>query len=276
MTRQLRQQSATGIHHVMLRGINRQTIFEDDDDYRKFVFILKDVVQPHDQLRRPLPPRCAIYSYCLMPNHVHLLIQEKADGLAAVVRDIASRFARYYNDKYGHFGHLFQDRYKSEPVNDVGYFLVLIRYIHQNPIAGGLCSDVDAYDWSSWREYIHIRHRITAICAVHSVLNRYPLHYLTEQVNHPLPETMQVLKFNQYRGSVPDEKVIDFLQSTYHIQQPREIRRYPKQQRDEILKAVMAFGANKRQLSRLTSYSPYIISLACRDMIRSKHINTME
>ena len=143
MTRQIRQQSSTGIHHVMLRGINRQTMFEDDDDYRKFVFILKDMVQPHDQLRRPLPPRCAIYSYCLMPNHVHLLIQEKSDGLAAVMRDIASRFARYYNDKYEHFGHLFQDRYKSEPVNDVGYFLVLIRYIHQNPIAGGLCSDVE-------------------------------------------------------------------------------------------------------------------------------------
>ena len=154
MTRQLRKQSATGIHHVMLRGINRQTMFEDDDDFRKFVFILKDMVQPHDQLRRPLPSRCAIYSYCLMPNHVHLLIQEKADGLAAVVRDIASRFARYYNDKYGHFGHLFQDRYKSEPVNDAGYFLILVRYIHQNPLKAGIVEDIINYPWSSWKEYV--------------------------------------------------------------------------------------------------------------------------
>ena len=92
MTRQLKKQSATGIHHVMLRGINRQTMFEDDDDFRKFVFILKDVVLPHDQLRRPLPPRCAIYSYCLMPNHVHLLIQEKAEGLAAVADYVVGVF----------------------------------------------------------------------------------------------------------------------------------------------------------------------------------------
>ena len=72
MTRQLRQQSSTGIHHVMLRGINRQIMFETDDDYRKFIFILHDMVAPKDQFKRPLPPRCAIYAYCLMTNHVHL------------------------------------------------------------------------------------------------------------------------------------------------------------------------------------------------------------
>ena len=153
MTRQLRQQSSTGIHHVMLRGINRQIMFENDDDYRKFIFILHDLVAPKDQLRRPLPPRCAIYAYCLMTNHVHLLIQEKDDKLPNIIRDIASRYAMYYNNRYEHFGHLFQDRYKSEPVNDAAYFLTLIRYIHQNPVAGGLSNDVESYDWSSWREF---------------------------------------------------------------------------------------------------------------------------
>ena len=262
MTRQIRQQSSTGIHHVMLRGINRQTMFEDDDDYRKFVFILKDMVQPHDQLRRPLPPRCAIYSYCLMPNHVHLLIQEKADGLAAVMRDIASRFARYYNDKYEHFGHLFQDRYKSEPVNDVGYFLVLIRYIHQNPIAGGLCSDVDAYDWSSWREFTGDPRRMSSICAVDAVLKKFPLAELREQVNTPLSKALKVLEYDSRNGGVSDEEVRDFLASNYGLKRVADLTLYDKERRDDILKAAKVFGASIRQLSRLTSLGYYIVQNA--------------
>ena len=262
MTRQLRQQSSTGIHHVMLRGINRQTIFEDDDDYRKFVFILKDVVQPHDQLRRPLPPRCAIYSYCLMPNHVHLLIQEKADGLAAVVRDISSRFARYYNDKYGHFGHLFQDRYKSEPVNDAGYFLVLIRYIHQNPIAGGLCNDVESYDWSSWREFTEDKRRVSSICAVGAVLKRFPLEDLREQVNTPLAKAVKVLDYDSRSGGVSEEEVRAFLLSNYGVNRAADLALYEKSRRDDILKAAKDFGASIRQLSRITSIGYSIVQNA--------------
>lgn len=140
MTRQPRLSSQSGIYHVMLRGVNRQQIFEDDDDYRKFIMILHDMTSPKDELKRPLPPRCAFYTYCLMPNHVHLLIQEKEEKLSKTVKQIASRYAMYYNNKYEHFGHLFQDRFKSEPVESYSYFLTLIRYIHQNPVAGSYAS----------------------------------------------------------------------------------------------------------------------------------------
>ena len=261
MTRQIRQQSSTGIHHVMLRGINRQTMFEDEDDYRKFVFILKDMVQPHDQLRRPLPPRCAIYSYCLMPNHVHLLIQEKTDKLAAVMRDVASRFARYYNDKYEHFGHLFQDRYKSEPVNDAAYFLILIRYIHQNPIAAGLCNDVESYEWSSWFEFTADPRRLSSICAVGAILKKYPLEELREQVNTPLPKTLKMLEYDS-RGTVSDEDVRNFLSSNYGIKHPADLALYNKDRRNEILKAAKDFGASIRQLARLTSLGYFIVQNA--------------
>ena len=262
MTRQLRQQSSTGIHHVMLRGINRQTIFEDDDDYRKFVFILKDVVQPHDQLRRPLPPRCIIYSYCLMPNHVHLLIQEKAEGLAAVLRDVASRFARYYNDKYGNFGHLFQDRYKSEPVNDAGYFLILIRYIHQNPIAGGLCDNVESYEWSSWREFTGNPRRVSSICAVGAVLQRFPLEDLREQVNTPLSKALKVMDYDSRSGGVSEEVVRAFLSSNYGLNRAADLALYEKSRRNEILKAAKDFGASIRLLSRITSLGFSIVQTA--------------
>ena len=262
MTRQPRLSSQSGIYHVMLRGVNRQQIFEDDDDYRKFIMILHDMTSPKDELKRPLPPRCAFYTYCLMPNHVHLLIQEKEEKLSKTVKQIASRYAMYYNNKYEHFGHLFQDRFKSEPVESYSYFLTLIRYIHRNPVAGRLCQRVEDYDWSSWAEYTNAPNRVSAIWAVTTVLNRIPLDELREQVHTPLPKAQQVLDFDRYRGIAPTEAVIDFLNSAYHVKDPKDLKTYPKVQRDEILQAALDFGAGINQLSCLTSISTYIISRA--------------
>ena len=246
----------------MLRGVNRQQIFDDDDDYRKFIMILHDMTSPKDELKRPLPPRCAFYTYCLMPNHVHLLIQEKEEKLSKTVKQIASRYAMYYNNKYEHFGHLFQDRFKSEPVESYSYFLTLIRYIHQNPVAGRLCQRVEDYDWSSWAEYTNAPNRVSAICSVTTVLGRIPLDELREQVHTPLPKAQQVLDFDRYRGIAPTEAVIDFLNSAYHVKDPKDLKTYPKVQRDEILQASLDFGAGINQLSCLTSISTYIISRA--------------
>ena len=262
MTRQPRLSSQSGIYHVMLRGVNRQQIFEDDDDYRKFIMILHDMTSPKDELKRPLPPRCAFYAYCFMPNHVHLLIQEKEEKLSKTVKQIASRYAMYYNNKYEHFGHLFQDRFKSEPVESYSYFLTLIRYIHQNPVAGRLCQRVEDYDWSSWAEYTNAPNRVSAICAVTTVLGRIPLDELREQVHTPLPKAQQVLDFDRYRGIAPTEAVIDFLKSAYQVKDPKDLKTYPKVQRDEILQAALDFGAGINQLSCLTSISTYIISRA--------------
>ena len=97
MPRKPRESSGTGIYHVMLRGINRQDIFDDTEDYWTFIKMMSAVP-------------CYIYAYCLMPNHVHLLIAEK-----------------------------------SEPCNDSGYFLTLFRYIHQNPVKAGLVKTAKDY-----------------------------------------------------------------------------------------------------------------------------------
>ena len=86
----------TGIYHVMLRGINRQDIFDDTEDYWTFIKMMSAVP-------------CYIYAYCLMPNHVHLLIAEKSLKVGEVVKSIASCYVPYYNKKYGRIGHLLQE-----------------------------------------------------------------------------------------------------------------------------------------------------------------------
>ena len=129
MPRQAREKSSSGIYHVMLRGINRQNIFEDDRDRQRFIETI---------LYYKTISNYELYGYCLMDNHIHLLIKEKDESISKAIKRICSSYVYWYNQKYERCGHLFQERYKSEVVETEGYFLTVIRYIHQNPIKAGL------------------------------------------------------------------------------------------------------------------------------------------
>lgn len=140
-----REKSASGIYHVMLRGINRQTIFEDDEDRETFIGTV-NTFQGDSNYK--------VYAYCLMDNHVHLLIHELDDSISTAIKRIAARYVYWFNRKYGRCGHLFQGRFKSEVVEDDRYFLTVLRYIHQNPLRAGLARDMDPCQWTSYGEYI--------------------------------------------------------------------------------------------------------------------------
>jgi REP element-mobilizing transposase RayT len=129
----------------MLRGINRQQIFMDSEDNLKFLYILKDCKAIS----------CfELYAYCLMGNHVHLLIKPTSEPLEQIFKRVGTRYVYWYNEKYGRTGHLFQDRFKSEPVDDEQYFLTVLRYIHRNPIRAKITNAISAYPWSSYSEYV--------------------------------------------------------------------------------------------------------------------------
>ena len=138
MPRQERTKSGTGIYHVMLRGINKQDIFEDDEDYLQMTSCLQGLTERYDENGVTVEPLCTIYSYCLMSNHLHLLIREQEEDISSVMKRLGVAYAYYFNKKYQRNGHLFQDRFRSEPVNTMDYFVTLMRYIHQNPLKAGL------------------------------------------------------------------------------------------------------------------------------------------
>ena len=129
----------------MLRGINKQQIFEEQEDYYKFLDILKRY--------KPIS-KFELYAYCLMGNHIHLLIKVTDEPIEQVFKRVGGKFVYWYNVKYQRVGHLFQDRFKSEPVETNEYFWTVIRYIHQNPVKAGLCKKLEDYPYSSYREYV--------------------------------------------------------------------------------------------------------------------------
>lgn len=259
MPRQSRQTSGTGIYHVMLRGINQQNIFEVPEDYWKFIRLLDQTIHPKDEFGHLLPPRCTIYAYCLMSNHVHLLIREGQEGIAAIIRSIGIAYAIHFNHSYQHKGHLFQDRYKSEPVNDMAYFITLLRYIHQNPVAAGIVNHVSDYTWSSWIEYEGKTICSMPVCTIQHVLNRIPRDELLALINDPLPKSLRILDFDCNASvRLSDDEVRSFSQSI-GICSLQDIQHFPKDQRDNVLRQLKDYGASIRQLVRLTGISFGII-----------------
>jgi REP-associated tyrosine transposase len=125
------------LHHVMARGIDRQAIFRDDQDREDLLRRLSDLVRDH-QLK--------IFAWALMSDHFHLLVQTGQRPLEFSMRSLLTGFATVFNRRYGRVGHLFQNRYKSVVCEVERYFLELVRYIHLNPLRGGIVPDFDALD----------------------------------------------------------------------------------------------------------------------------------
>lgn len=139
------------MYHVMIRGVNKQSIFLDPEDYLRFLRILSEIKK-----------RCkhTIHGYCLMDNHVHLLLQEDAVKVGAIMQRIGTSYVKWHNKKHQRVGHLFQNRFLSEAVDNDTYLKTLLRYIHQNPVKANIVTSCDAYPWSSYTEYITPEHAI--------------------------------------------------------------------------------------------------------------------
>ncbi|MCE5223038.1 transposase [bacterium] len=145
MPRKARQISESGILHIMMRGINKQPIFFQEEHYQYFFYLMRKAKE-----------KChmALYAYCLMPNHTHFLIRSFDENPGKFIHHIGTSYAQHYNKIFSRVGHLFQDRYKSEVVQNDEYFIAILRYIHYNPIKAGLCKQIEEYPWSSFNDYI--------------------------------------------------------------------------------------------------------------------------
>lgn len=128
----------------MLRGTNRQEIFHDDEDNVRFLETLE---------RYRKKSKIKVYGWCLMGNHVHLLIGEGEEGISTTIKRMGISYAWFYNWKYKTIGHLFQDRFKSEKVDSDEYLITVIRYIHQNPVKAGITKRTIEWKWSSCYGY---------------------------------------------------------------------------------------------------------------------------
>ncbi len=135
-------------HHIVQRGHNRQTVFASSADYHYYFDILQE-------FSRSLEIK--VYAFCLMTNHVHLLLDPGPDSerLSFLMKTLAGRMTRYRNKLEGRSGTLWEGRFKSSPVQTDTYLLECCRYIDFNPVRAGMVTEAGNYDWSSYSLRTH-------------------------------------------------------------------------------------------------------------------------
>ena len=244
MPRQARRKSESGIYHIILRGINQQQIFEDEEDSRRFLETLSKYKE-----------QCGyeIYAYCLMGNHVHILLKEGKENLTLVLKRIAGSYVYWYNWKYHRSGHLFQDRFKSEPVEDDAYFLTVIRYIHQNPVKAGICRNVDRYKFSSYNEYINN----STLVDIDFCLGIIDKEQFIEFNNEFNDDVCLDISNNDFR--LNDDEALKIILKTCRCKSVSDFQKFDKIKRNYYIGKFYQKGLSIRQISRLTGLSRKVV-----------------
>lgn len=245
MPRKAREKSSTGIYHVILRGINGQVIFQDNEDYEKFIETIREYKEVS---------RYEIYAYCLMNNHIHLLMKEGIEEFGIVFRRIGAKYVYWYNQKYSRIGHLFQDRYKSEIVEDEKYLLTVLRYIHQNPVKAGIEKNISKYLWTSYNEYLGRRD----ICDIDFPLSifgkdRKRSIFLFKEFN--IQENDDQCLEDSKKIRLNDIEAIEIIKAITKVRDTKQIQKFQKEERNEVIKELKNKGLSIRQIERLTGVS---------------------
>jgi REP element-mobilizing transposase RayT len=240
MGRMPRKLSNTGIYHVMFRGINKQDIFWEESDYIKMIEIL--------QLVKEIK-KYEIYAYCLMSNHVHIIIKEKEPGdISSILKRILVRYVMWYNWKYERCGRLISNRYISIPVEVDNYFLNLIRYIHQNPLKVG--KNIE-YKWSSYLEYSDRScYNITDCYFALSIISKGDFNNFHSEEEKGVFEPPERIK-------IADADIRKYINNKWRVS-PEKISSMPKKDRNNIIEVLVRMYS-ARQISRITGISRRII-----------------
>ena len=245
MPRAERKGSKSGVYHVMIRGINKQCIFHDDEDYLTFLDRL---------IRYKKDGDFELYAYCLMNNHVHLLLREKEEAISSLMKKITVSFVYWYNNKYERTGHLFQDRFRSEPIESDAHLLTVARYIHQNPVKIGRSIN----NWTSYPDYFKNDGAVDT---------DFLLNYFSTDRNEALRQFslfMNEKNSDSYidvndRKRLTDTEVEIIIKKIGNIILCQDIHLLDKKERDNLLQNIKKEGASVRQIARLTGLNRAVV-----------------
>lgn len=247
MSRKPRLLTESGIYHIILRGNNQQNIFCDKQDK---LFCINRLKKYSSELK------VSIFGYCLMSNHIHILL--KTDNhLSIFVQKLANSYVYYFNRKYERSGHLFQGRFKSEPVEDAEYFKTVLRYILQNPIKSGNADFIN-YRWSNLKNLIEdISDGITDFILLYKKLGKEIniKQFLLQTEKHCCMEYENKFIF-------PDSRCVNFIRQILKIKNPYKFMTLKQEEQKEKIRQLKLNGFSINQISRITGISKRFIKSA--------------
>lgn len=255
MPRKSRVISSTGIYHIILRSVNQHIIFEEDTDYLKFLYILSDCKTKYD---------IDIYAYCLMDNHIHLLLYSAPETLSSFFQSLGTRFVRWYNTKYNRSGHLFQDRFFSNAIEDNSHFLSTLIYIHDNPVKANICKNQSDYRWSSYNAFYGQKNPLINISFSYDIAGSKDLllkYFSTQSENETneyfTKDHMEVVHF------MNDEQALKIFKSITKLDSSSAVQSLPKKLRNEYILLLKQHKLTQKQIARLMDISISSVKRIC-------------
>lgn len=239
MPRMPRRKSESDIYHVMIRGINQVQLFYDDEDRETFLERLK---------RYKSECGFSLYAWCIMGNHVHLLVKADLVTLATMMKKLQLSYSSHYARKYDRNGYLFQDRYKSKPVDEDAYFLATLRYIHRNPLEVG--GKVD--EWTSYNEYTETPFVTDT---------EFALSMLSNETDSAISAFRELVEADQNPGfscgfedphRISDAEARKTICALAGIDQCQQLCDMGRESQNSIIEELRAKGLSIRQIARLT------------------------
>lgn len=258
MSRLSRVYGNTGIYHIIIRGNNKQEIFYNDEDRN---FLLNRIQKFSEELE------ISIYAYCLMSNHVHLLIGNGNRNMSKFMLKLNTSYARTFNRKYERTGHLFQGRYLSKPIETDESFKTILRYILQNPEKAGL-GKYNEYIWNSFFEtafysfdYHENQNKKTKKYKIKIDVNTVYSFFNTKQAFFSFIKLSNTDKCMEYENKkvYSDEHCLRIIYEILHIKNIRELQNYQSDLLKEKIRLLKEFGIPSFQISRVTGISKYFI-----------------
>ena len=238
MSRIARRKAYTNVYHSIIRGINRQDIFFDKQDLKKF---LKEMERTKEKYKYEL------YSYALMPNHVHFVLNDKNNNLSETIQSLTISYSSYFNKKYERIGHLFQDRFKSKPIEDEGYLKSVVRYVHKNPENAGIASH---NKWTSYYDYITNRNGVTD---TEFVMKLFKNNITEFKSFHDLYcKNQDIEKDYELINKLCDNEAIKIMKEIANEENLMQIQNYETKEKYEIIKKFVKIeGITKVQIARI-------------------------
>ena len=240
--RQARKISSSGYMHIIVRGIGKQILFEDRSDFTFFISALKRFSSQSD---------VSICAYCLMENHVHILILDNNRNVSVFMKKIGVAYSKYFNSKYDRTGHLFQDRYLSEAIEDERSLLIVFRYILKNPQKAGICP-AHLYEWSSYDAYGK-HNTFVNVSPFQELLgdrNNY-IAFIADDDNDKCMEFEPIKK--------DDEWAKNIIRIQLGIDSGTVLQSYGREERNKALRKLKEAGLTIRQIERLTGINRGVV-----------------
>lgn len=245
MTRKPRMQSSIDVYHVTMRGVGRRVIFENDMNREKFL----EYLVSHKE-----KGNIKLLAWCLMDNHVHLVVQSEIGCLSKTMHDLCAAYAMYFNVACGHVGHVFQGRYGSFPIEHEDQLYACVRYVHLNPTAAGLCAP-EEYKWSSYSQYLGEG----GICDTSLIASYFGGEEAVRRYHENNSNSQTDETFENVRVRISLSQAAIIAESLFGLSFREDIPNMSKNDRNEAIRSLYLAGLSGGQIERLTGIGRGII-----------------